>query len=208
MGEPGHRRRAGDDLVGAHVHAHCPVVMRTSARRRPLQVPLIFVCENNQYATSLPIERAAAGSVTARVAGFSIPGGRNPGMDPVVVFRATRHPVAQARGGGWPAFLEFSTYRFDVHHTFEFRAGLRYRDVEEVTRWRARDPTAIRDVMKSERCPPGWQASGTLAPRRPRSAPGTSEATAAPGRPGLRCSAQRSSPRPQGRDSRAGGESG
>jgi TPP-dependent pyruvate/acetoin dehydrogenase alpha subunit len=37
-------------------------------------------------------------------------------MDPVVVLRATRHAVAQARGGGGAAFLEFSTYRFDVHH--------------------------------------------------------------------------------------------
>jgi len=36
--------------------------------------------------------------------------------------------------------LEFSTYRFDVHHTFEFRAGLRYRAADEVARWRARDP--------------------------------------------------------------------
>jgi pyruvate dehydrogenase E1 component alpha subunit len=72
-------------------------------------------------------------------------------MDPVVVFRATWDAVARARGDGGPAFLEFSTYRFDVHHTFEFRAGLRYRDAEEVARWRARDPTAIRDVMKSER---------------------------------------------------------
>ena len=122
--------------------------------------------------------------------------------------RATRDAVARARGDGGPAFLEFTTYRFDVHHTFEFRADLRYRDTEKVARWRARDPTAIRDVMKSERWPPGWQASGTPAPRRPLSAPGTSEATAAPGRPGLRCSARRSSPRPQGRDSRAGGESG
>lgn len=122
--------------------------------------------------------------------------------------RATWDAVARARGDGGPAFLEFTTYRFDVHHTFEFWADLRYRDAGEVAGWRARDPTAIRDVMKSERWPPGWQASGTPAPRRPLSASGTSEATAVPGRPGLRCSARRSSPRPQGRDSRAGGESG
>lgn len=40
---------------------------------------------------------------------LSIPGGRNPGMDPVVVLRAIRHAVAQTRGGGWLAFLEFSS---------------------------------------------------------------------------------------------------
>ncbi len=179
----------------------------TSARRRPLRVPWIFVCENNQYATSLPIERTVAGSITARAAGFGYSGrqkSRNGSCGGVP--RATCDAVARARGDGGPAFLEFTTHRFDVHHTFEFWADLRYRDAEEVSGWRARDPTAIRDVMKSERWPPGWQASGTPAPRRPLSASGTSEATAVPGRPGLRCSARRSSPRPQGRDSRAGGE--
>ena len=145
----------------------------------------------------------------SRSAGFGYSGRQNPGMDPVVVvFPGDLDAVARARGDGGPAFLEFTTYRFDGHHTFEFRADLRYRDAEEVARWRARDPTAIRDVMKSERWPPGWPASGTPALRRPLSASGTSEATAVPGRPGLRCSARRSSPRPQGRDSRAGGESG
>jgi acetoin:2,6-dichlorophenolindophenol oxidoreductase subunit alpha len=108
-----------------------------------LRVPVIFVCENNQYATSLPVERAVAGSITARAAAFGIPGGTYDGMDPVIVFRATADAVARARSGGGPTFLEFSTYRFDVHHTFEFRAGLRYRDAEEVARWRARDPMEL-----------------------------------------------------------------
>jgi len=91
VGEPDHRRRAGDagdDLVGPHVRAHCPVVS-AHLRGRPSRVSLILVCENNQYATSLPIERAGSGLHYRRVAGFGIPGGRNPGMDPVVVFRAT-----------------------------------------------------------------------------------------------------------------------
>lgn len=46
--------------------------------------------------------------------------------------RATWDAVARARGDGGPAFPEFTTYRFDVHHTFEFWADLRYRDAEEV----------------------------------------------------------------------------
>ena len=108
-----------------------------------LQVPVIFVCENNQYATSIPVERAIAGSVTARAAAFGIPGSTHDGMDPVTVFQATAGAVARARGGGGPAFLEFSTYRFDVHHTFEFRAGVQYRDAEEVARWHARDPVEL-----------------------------------------------------------------
>jgi acetoin:2,6-dichlorophenolindophenol oxidoreductase subunit alpha len=107
------------------------------------QIPVIFVCENNQYATSLPVERAVAGSITARAAAFGIPGGTYDGQDPVIVFRATAAAVARARSGGGPSFLEFSTYRFDVHHTFEYKAGLRYRDPEEVARWRARDPVDL-----------------------------------------------------------------
>jgi acetoin:2,6-dichlorophenolindophenol oxidoreductase subunit alpha len=119
------------------------------------QVPVIFVCENNQYATSLPVERAIAGSITARAAAFGIPGGTYDGQDPVTVFLATADAVARARGGGGPSFLEFSTYRFDVHHTFEYKAGLRYRDAEEVARWRARDPMEL----QGERIPADLRAA-------------------------------------------------
>jgi acetoin:2,6-dichlorophenolindophenol oxidoreductase subunit alpha len=107
------------------------------------QIPVIFVCENNQYATSLPVERAIAGSIPARAAAFGIPGGTYDGMDPAIVFRATADAVARARGGGGPTFLEFSTYRFDAHHTFEYKAGVTYRDAEEIARWRARDPVDL-----------------------------------------------------------------
>ena len=114
------------------------------------QLPVIFVCENNQYATSIPVERAIAGSITGRGAAFGIPGGTYDGMDPSVVFEATAAAVALARSGGGPTFLEFSTYRFDVHHTFEIKAGVNYRDAAEVARWRARDP----QELQGERIPP------------------------------------------------------
>jgi TPP-dependent pyruvate/acetoin dehydrogenase alpha subunit len=107
------------------------------------QLPVIFVCENNQYATSIPVQRAIAGSITGRAAAFGIPGGTYDGMDPSVVFQATAAAVARARSGGGPSFLEFSTYRFDVHHTFEIKAGVNYRDPAEVARWRARDPVEL-----------------------------------------------------------------
>jgi pyruvate dehydrogenase E1 component alpha subunit len=51
--------------------------------------------------------------------------------------------VARARSGGGPTFLEFGTYRYYGHHTFELRARLRYRDPDEVERWRARDPLLL-----------------------------------------------------------------
>jgi acetoin:2,6-dichlorophenolindophenol oxidoreductase subunit alpha len=107
------------------------------------QVPVVFVCENNLYATTLPVRTAVAGSITARAEAFGIPAARHDGMDPEVVFQATAVAVARARAGGGPSFLEFTCYRFEGHHTFELKAGLRYRDADEVARWRARDPMEL-----------------------------------------------------------------
>ena len=60
------------------------------------QLPVIFVCENNQYATSIPVERAIAGTIPGRGAAFGIPGGTYDGMDPSVVFEATAATGADA----------------------------------------------------------------------------------------------------------------
>jgi acetoin:2,6-dichlorophenolindophenol oxidoreductase subunit alpha len=104
--------------------------------------PVVFVCENNRYATTLPVEAAVAGSLTARAAAFGIPAASCDGMDSDVVYEATAAAVDRARGGE-PSFLEFTTYRYEGHHTFELKAGLRYRDPAEVAAWRARDPLAL-----------------------------------------------------------------
>jgi acetoin:2,6-dichlorophenolindophenol oxidoreductase subunit alpha len=107
------------------------------------QVPAIFVCENNRYATTLPVQTAVAGSITARATAFGIPAESCDGMDPDVVLAAAAKAVARARSGGGPSFIEFGTYRFEGHHTFELTAGLRYRDDDEVAAWRARDPLEL-----------------------------------------------------------------
>ena len=107
------------------------------------QVPVLFICENNRYATTLPVETAVAGSIVGRAEAFGIPAGTYDGMDPEVVLDATARGVARARAGDGPTFLEFSTYRFDGHHTFEHKTRLSYRDDEEVARWRSRDPMDI-----------------------------------------------------------------
>jgi acetoin:2,6-dichlorophenolindophenol oxidoreductase subunit alpha len=77
------------------------------------QVPAIFVCENNGYATAVPVLTALAGSITGRAAAFGIPADCHDGMDPHVVLAATTQAVQRARAGGGPSFLEFSTYRFE-----------------------------------------------------------------------------------------------
>jgi acetoin:2,6-dichlorophenolindophenol oxidoreductase subunit alpha len=106
------------------------------------RAPVVFVCENNGYATTVPVGQAVAGSVPARAAAFGLPAASCDGMDPDIVYEATAAAVDRARGGQ-PSFLEFSTYRFEGHHTFELKAGLRYRDPAEVAAWRARDPLAL-----------------------------------------------------------------
>jgi len=107
------------------------------------QVPVIFVCENNGYATTMPVASAVAGSITARAEAFGIPAVTVDGQDPEKVLEATRVAVERARSGQGPAFLECTTYRFDAHHTFEHRARLTYRSTEEISAGRSRDPVEI-----------------------------------------------------------------
>ena len=66
-------------------------------------------------------------------------------MDAEVVLAAASEAVARARAGEGPSLLEFSTYRFHGHHTFEIKARLRYRDEAEVAAWRARDPLPLQE---------------------------------------------------------------
>jgi len=114
------------------------------------QVPVVFVCENNRYATTLPVETAVAGTITGRAEAFGIPAQAVDGMDAEVVYEAAAAAVARARAGEGPSFLEFHTCRFDGHHTFEHRMRLRYRDEEELARGRERDPLRLQSQRVSE----------------------------------------------------------
>ena len=109
------------------------------------RVPVVFVCENNLYATTLPVDAGVAGSITGRAAAFGMPASTVDGMDAEVVLAAASEAVARARAGEGPSLLEFSTYRFHGHHTFEIKARLRYRDEAEVAAWRARDPLPLQE---------------------------------------------------------------
>ncbi|HKN98987.1 MAG TPA: thiamine pyrophosphate-dependent dehydrogenase E1 component subunit alpha [Pseudonocardiaceae bacterium] len=108
-----------------------------------LRLPVVYVCENNGYATTLPVGTAVAGSITGRGEAFGIPSSTVDGQDVEVVMAAAREAVRRARDGGGPTLLEFTTYRYYGHHTFELKARLRYRTQDEIDRWRERDPLDI-----------------------------------------------------------------
>ncbi|GAA2977135.1 thiamine pyrophosphate-dependent dehydrogenase E1 component subunit alpha [Actinokineospora diospyrosa] len=107
------------------------------------QLPVVYICENNRYATTLPVETAVAGTITGRGEAFGIPSSVVDGQDAEVVHEAVAEAVARARSGGGPSLLEMRTYRYHGHHTFEMLVRLRYRDQAEVNAWKERDPLDI-----------------------------------------------------------------
>jgi pyruvate dehydrogenase E1 component alpha subunit len=102
------------------------------------KLPVVYVCENNQYAMSARSDWSIAGGDPARrAAGYGIPGVTVDGMDLFAVHAAAREFVARARRGDGPAYLVCDTYRYHGHHAGD---PLNYREKEEVDRWRLLDP--------------------------------------------------------------------
>jgi pyruvate dehydrogenase E1 component alpha subunit len=107
------------------------------------KLPLVFACENNGYAVTLPQERSTAGSIVERAGAYGMAAEWVDGMDVQAVFEAASRAADRAREGGGPTFLECRTYRFFGHHTAERTMKLGYRSDEEIEEWRRRDPVAI-----------------------------------------------------------------
>lgn len=103
------------------------------------RLPVLFVCENNQYATEVPFKYAAGNaSVAARGAAYGIPAATVDGNDVLAVHAAAGQAVARARAGEGPTLLECLTYRTRPHA--EGMGDYTYRTREEVESWKARDP--------------------------------------------------------------------
>lgn len=109
-------------------------------------LPIVWVCENNQYGMGTSVERASAVSEIRRKAdGYNIPNERVNGMDVMEVHAAAERVLEVVRGGGGPYFLEITTYRFRGHSMGDPE---RYREQEEVKCWEKEDPIGIyRDVL-------------------------------------------------------------
>ncbi len=102
-------------------------------------LPVVFACENNLYATEMAFRRATKNiSVASRAAAYLMPSIEADGSDVQATFRAAREAIDRARSGGGPTLVEFKTYRFLGHH--EGDPGTDYRTKDEVESWRGRCP--------------------------------------------------------------------
>lgn len=103
-----------------------------------LQVPVIFVCENNLYAETTAVDyHLNATSVTAMASNYGIPASQVDGMDVFAVRRATEQAIELARSGGGPSLIEAMTYRYGGQYEGDTQT---YKPPFEVERWRAKDP--------------------------------------------------------------------
>jgi 2-oxoisovalerate dehydrogenase E1 component len=105
-------------------------------------LPALFVCENNMYATEVPFAYATRNTeIAQRAAGYGIPGVAVDGNDVLAVYEAAGAAVRRAREGGGPTLIECKTYRTRPHAEGMRDGG--YRSVEEVEAWKARDPIQL-----------------------------------------------------------------
>jgi TPP-dependent pyruvate/acetoin dehydrogenase alpha subunit len=105
-------------------------------------LPVIYVCENNQYNEYTHYRETTAGGVAARAEAFGIPAAEVDGQDVLAVRDAARQAVDRARSGGGPSLLVCATYRFRGHHVGDVDRSY-YRTKEEEAAARERDPIAV-----------------------------------------------------------------
>lgn len=103
------------------------------------QCPVVFFCQNNQWAISVPYHKQSqACTVAQKALGFGMPGTQVDGNDVFAVYRTVSEALENARNGGGPALIEAHTYRVTDHTTAD--DARRYRDEADVEEWRERDP--------------------------------------------------------------------
>jgi 2-oxoisovalerate dehydrogenase E1 component alpha subunit len=103
------------------------------------KVPVVFFCENNQYAISLPMRRQTASeNIAVKAESYGFEGVLVDGNDVLAVYKATKAAVDKARSGGGPTLIEAVTYRLGGHSSSD--DPNKYRISEEVELWKTRDP--------------------------------------------------------------------
>ena len=112
-------------------------------------VPVVFFCQNNQWAISEPVRVQSHASIAQRGQGYGIPGIQVDGNDVLAVLAATRLALARAYAGQGPTLVEAVTYRMGPHTTSDDPTRYRSRAEEEL--WRAKDPLVrLRRLLRAE----------------------------------------------------------
>lgn len=118
------------------------------------KLPVVFVCENNGYAETLPVSRGIPlRNISSRAAGYGMPGVTIDGNDVETVHDVAREAISRARDGGGPTLLEAKTYRIGQHFSGESN---HYRTDEEAAAWKERDPVRLlreRLIQRSDATP-------------------------------------------------------
>jgi pyruvate dehydrogenase E1 component alpha subunit len=102
--------------------------------------PVVFFCQNNQWAISEPIERQTRIPLYQRALGFGFPGVRVDGNDVLATYAVTQAALQRARDGQGPTFVEAYTYRMGAHTTTD--DPTRYRLSDDLENWKLKDPIA------------------------------------------------------------------
>ena len=104
------------------------------------ELPVLWICENNQYGMGTAVSRASAvDEIRQKAEGYNMPNQRIEGMDVLKVHQTAQEEIAKIRNSG-PRFLEIMTYRYRGHSMGDPE---RYRDQEEVQKWQENDPIGI-----------------------------------------------------------------
>jgi pyruvate dehydrogenase E1 component alpha subunit len=104
-----------------------------------LKLPVVFLCQNNQWAISLRREQqTAAKTIAQKAIAYGFEGLQVDGNDVLAVYKATKDALNKAKGDGGPTLIECFTYRMSDHTTSD--DATRYRPKEEIEMWKARDP--------------------------------------------------------------------
>ena len=106
---------------------------------------MVFVCQNNHWAISVPTaKQTASESIAVKAKAYGFPGVKVDGNDAIAVYLAVKEAVDRARSGGGPTLVECETYRIGAHSSSD--DPTRYRDEKEVEQWKKRDPL---DLLRS-----------------------------------------------------------
>jgi pyruvate dehydrogenase E1 component alpha subunit len=113
------------------------------------KLPVLLLCENNQYAMGTALDRhQSQQNLALKAQSYKMEVERVDGMDVLAVQAAARRGLKCVRAGGGPWFIELLTYRFRAHSAYDPEL---YRSKEEVVRWRKRDPIVLFHALATER---------------------------------------------------------